>query len=56
MAFVIIADACIACGACKEECPTGAIEAFGDRFRITEGCSECATCMETCPAGAVVED
>jgi ferredoxin len=56
MAFVIMTAQCIACGACKEECPAGAIEVSGDKFRIAEGCSECAACLETCPSGAVVED
>jgi len=55
MAFVIT-DGCIACGTCKEECPSEAIKVSGDRFSITEGCIECASCLESCPAGAIVED
>ncbi len=57
MSFVILQDACIACGACREECPSGAIELSGAAFRIiTEKCVECASCLESCPAGAIVED
>ena len=55
MAFTIT-DNCIACGSCKEECPSEAVVADGLKYSILpDKCSECATCMETCPAGAVVE-
>ena len=52
----IITDQCIACGTCKEECPSEAIVAEGGKYKITDACVECATCMETCPSGAIVED
>ena len=52
----IITDQCIACGTCKEECPSEAIIAEGGKYKITDACIECATCMETCPSGAIVED
>jgi len=55
MAF-IITDECIACGTCREECPSDAIRMSGDRFKITDACIDCATCLESCPAGAIVED
>ncbi len=56
MSFVILQDQCIACGACREECPSDAIEASGAVFKITGKCIECASCMESCPSGAIVED
>ncbi len=56
MSFVILQDQCIACGACREECPSDAIEASGAAFKITGKCIECASCMESCPSGAIVED
>ncbi|MHB8174341.1 MAG: indolepyruvate ferredoxin oxidoreductase subunit alpha [Nitrospirota bacterium] len=57
MSFVILQDQCIACGACREECPSDAIEPSGAAFRIiTDKCIECASCMENCPSGAIVED
>jgi len=55
MAFTIT-DECIACGSCKEECPTQAIKDKAGKFIITHSeCIECATCMETCPSGAIVD-
>jgi len=56
MAF-IITDECIACGSCKEDCPSDAIKVEAGSYKINaEACIECATCMETCPSGAIVED
>jgi ferredoxin len=53
----IITEECIACGSCKEDCPSDAIKAEGGGYKINaEACIECATCMETCPSGAIVED
>ena len=55
MAYVILADTCIACGVCREECPNGAVVESGGGFAITDDCTECAACLEACPSGAVVD-
>lgn len=57
VAYVIMQDACIACGACREECPSGAVVEFAGKFGINpEDCVECAACLESCPSGAVIDD
>lgn len=53
MAYVIT-DACLACGTCKDECPSGAI-AEGDIYVIGDDCVECGACVDACPVGAIVE-
>ncbi len=51
MAYVI-ADSCIACGACAPECPVSCISA-GDKFVInSEVCVSCGNCARICPVGA----
>ena len=51
MAYVIT-DACIACGSCTAECPTGAISE-GDIYVIDAGaCIDCGACANVCPTGA----
>ncbi len=55
MPFIILSDACILCGTCKEECPSGAIIESAGKYAITEDCIECAACLESCPSGAVVD-
>lgn len=51
-----ITDECLACGACEDECPEGAISE-GDIYVIDESlCSECGTCVETCPQECIVGD
>ncbi|MDD2568414.1 MAG: 4Fe-4S binding protein [Clostridia bacterium] len=49
-----ITDECLACGACKAECPSEAINE-GDIYVITDACVECGACVETCPVGAIIE-
>jgi ferredoxin len=50
-----ITDDCIACGACIDECPVGAIKE-GDKFEIDpDECTECGACRMTCPVDAIIE-
>ncbi|MGB4337724.1 MAG: 4Fe-4S binding protein [Bacillota bacterium] len=47
-----INDTCIACGACKPECPTEAISE-GDIYVIDpEKCIDCGACHDVCPVEA----
>ena len=54
MAYVI-SNECLACGACADSCPVGAI-AMDDAkgiYVISGECVECGACMDTCPVGAI---
>ena len=54
MAFKIT-DACIACGACIDECPVNAI-AEGDIYVVdADTCIDCGACAGACPVDAPTE-
>lgn len=49
-----ILDNCIACGACKENCPVDCITA-GDIYVIDQDeCIDCGICEANCPVDAIV--
>jgi ferredoxin len=51
-----ITDACINCGACEGECPSGAItEGDGVRVINADTCVSCGVCVSACPTEAIVE-
>jgi ferredoxin len=60
---LLITDDCIACDACREECPNEAIEE-GDPIYIIESdrCTECVgsydepQCVEVCPVDCIILD
>ena len=49
-------DRCVACEACIDSCPYGAIEMQGDKAVINELCMACRACISECPEGAIVEE
>lgn len=52
-----ITDACLSCGICMDECPSGAISEGEDRFVIdADTCTECGSCISVCPNEAIVEE
>ena len=52
-----ITDACIACGACADECPVNAITEGAGKFEINaDECIECGACAGVCPVEAPTAD
>lgn len=53
MAAQVNKEKCVACGACADACPCGAIE-VKDFAVVNEGeCAGCGTCVDACPAEAI---
>ena len=60
---LIITDECIACDACRDECPNEAIEE-GDPIYLIDSdlCTECVgsfdepQCIEVCPVDCIILD
>lgn len=50
-----ITDECIACGACADSCPVGAISEGDPIYTISDECTDCGACADTCPVSAIVE-
>jgi len=50
-----INDKCIACGACKEQCPVEAISEGNPYVIDPEECIDCGACASVCPADAIEE-
>ena len=52
-----ITDACINCGACEPECPTGAIS-MGDQYYVIDAskCTDDALCVQVCPVDAIIKE
>ena len=60
---LIITDECIACDACREECPNYAIEEGDPIYMIdSDRCTECVghyeepSCIEVCPVDCIIID
>jgi len=60
---LLITDECIACDACRDECPTGAIEESDPIYIIDPDiCTECVgyydepSCVAVCPVDCIIPD
>ena len=48
-----VSDECVACGACVDTCPVGAIT-LGDKAEVdASACVDCGACEGVCPTGAI---
>ncbi len=57
MAYKVVKDECINCGACEPECPVEAISEKDDvRWIDPDVCTSCGACADVCPTGAIIED
>ena len=57
MAHKIDPEKCVGCGACKENCPAGAIsEADGKCVIDAATCVDCGACASGCPTEAIAAE
>ncbi|MBR7099726.1 MAG: 4Fe-4S binding protein [Clostridia bacterium] len=49
----IVTDDCIACGACADTCPVGAIQVTDKAIIDKDVCVDCGACAESCPVSAI---
>ena len=49
-----VSDECVACGACVDTCPVGAIT-LGDKAEVdASACVDCGACEGVCPTGKIL--
>lgn len=53
MAVNIDQEACIACGACADACPTDALRVEDFAIVDAEECIDCGSCISVCPTDAL---
>ncbi len=49
----VIADKCVACGACADACPNEAITIDDIAVIDAEKCVDCGACVDECPSEAI---
>lgn len=57
MAYKIVEDTCISCGACEPECPVDAISEGSNAYVVdADTCIDCGSCASVCPVDAPVAE
>ncbi|MCL2148474.1 MAG: 4Fe-4S binding protein [Methanomassiliicoccaceae archaeon] len=51
----VIEAECVACGACVDACPEGAIVCDDVAVIDQDKCIDCGACVDECPSDAIVE-
>lgn len=52
----VVSDDCLACGACVDTCPVGAITLGDTKAEIdADACIDCGACEADCPVSAISE-
>ena len=49
----VFADNCVACGACVDACPNGAITVDDIAVIAASKCTDCGACIDACPSEAI---
>ena len=49
----VIAENCVACGACADVCPQGAITVEDVAVIDASVCVDCGACVDECPSSAI---
>lgn len=49
----VVSDECVACGACADTCPVGAITVGEKAVVDADVCVDCCACEDVCPVGSI---
>ncbi len=51
--MIEVAEHCLLCALCLENCPEKALVFIGKSVKLKGACRECGACLEICPVAAI---